>query len=355
MSSLYSLLRPLLFIMDPEKAHSLSIRALKSGMLPVHSADFDPILKTDLFGLTFANPIGLAAGYDKNAEVINDVSRLGFGFVEAGSVTPLPQPGNPKPRIFRLVEDGAVINRLGFNNKGLEVAASNFRNRRGNEIVGANLGANKDSLDRVGDYVRGMKALAPLTDYVTVNISSPNTPGLRALQGRDELDELLGRLLEARKQMMEQGAKAFPLLLKIAPDLTDEDKTDIAEVTLNLGIDGLIISNTTITRPDTLSSIYKKEVGGLSGAPLTDLSLSVLRDMRWATAGKVPLIGVGGISNAENALNRIKAGASLLQLYSAMVYEGPYVAHKIAKDLAQKLRAENFTNVSDAVGVDAPL
>ncbi|PHQ68741.1 MAG: dihydroorotate dehydrogenase (quinone) [Sneathiella sp.] len=355
MSSLYGILRPLLFKLDAEKAHNLSIMALKAGLLSAVPNNADPILKTELFGLTFANPIGLAAGYDKNAEVINAVSKLGFGFVEAGSVTPMPQEGNPRPRIFRLVEDDAVINRLGFNNKGLDVAAANFARRKEGSIVGANLGANKDSVDRVQDYVTGMKTLAPLVDYVTVNISSPNTPGLRALQGKTELEDLLGRMTEARGQMVSEGMDAFPLLLKIAPDITDEDKTDIAEVVLDLGIDGLIISNTTIARPGELTDPQRREAGGLSGVPLGDLSVAVLKDMYRATGGKVPLVGVGGISNAEDAYHRIKAGASLLQLYSAMVYHGPYVAHEIAKGLAQKLRAGNFTSVAEAVGVDTPL
>ncbi|MCR9213297.1 MAG: quinone-dependent dihydroorotate dehydrogenase [Proteobacteria bacterium] len=352
MSFLYSLLRPLLFTLSPETAHTLSIRALKSGLLPGVSQVADPILESKLFGLTFTNPIGLSAGYDKNAEAINGLEKLGFGFLEVGSVTPKPQPGNPQPRIFRLPEDRAVINRLGFNNGGLEVMAANLTARTHDHVVGANLGANKDSEDRVQDYVIGMHRLAPLVDYVTVNISSPNTPGLRTLHGREELTDLLGRLSEARKEMLAAGAENFPILLKIAPDLTDEDKADIASTVQEFAIDGIIIGNTTITRPEHVKHANKTEAGGLSGAPLKALSLSVLKDMYRATGGQVPLIGVGGIETAEDAYERIRAGASLLQIYTAMIYHGPYLAHDIALGLAERLRADDYANVSEAVGVD---
>ncbi len=352
MSFLYSLMRPLLFTLSPETAHTLSIRALKSGLLPGVKQVADPVLETELFGLTFTNPIGLSAGYDKNAEAINGLERLGFGFLEVGSVTPQPQPGNPQPRIFRLPEDRAVVNRLGFNNEGLEVMAANLAARAHDHVVGANLGANKESPDRVQDYVIGLHRLAPLVDYVTVNISSPNTPGLRALHGREELTDLLGRLSEARREMVAEGLDNFPILLKIAPDLTEEDKADIAGTVQEFAIDGIIIGNTTITRPDHVKNKHKIETGGLSGAPLKALSLSVLKDMYRATGGQVPLIGVGGIETAEDAYERIRAGASLLQIYTAMIYHGPYVAHDIALGLAERLRADDYQNVSDAVGAD---
>lgn len=348
-------MRLLLFAFEAEKAHNLSIRALKNGLLPRVDNTIDPILESKVFGLHFPNPIGLAAGYDKNAEVLSALSGLGFGFLEAGSVTPKPQAGNPKPRMFRLTEDEGVINRLGFNNKGLEEATRNFENRPASLIVGANLGANKDSPDRIADYVTGMERLAPHASYVTVNISSPNTPGLRALQGRTELEDLLGRVSEKRREMTERGEAYFPVLLKIAPDLTDEDKTDIAAAVLDHQIDGLIISNTTITRPESLQNPQKKETGGLSGQPLKNIALAVLKDMYQATEGKVPIVGVGGIQSADDAYARIRAGASLLQLYSAMVYKGPYVAMEIAKGLAKKLREDGFNSVEDAVGVDTSL
>lgn len=349
---MYKLLVPLLFTLDPEKAHNLSLIGLKSGLIKGNGAKSDPILTTSLFGLSFPNPIGLSAGYDKNGDVLDALLGLGFGFVEAGSVTPKPQSGNPKPRIFRLQEDKAVINRLGFNNKGLDVAAKNFAAPRRAGIVGANLGANKDSTDRIADYVVGLKRLAPLSDYVTVNISSPNTPGLRALQGKGELEELLGRLMEARNELVKAGSGPIPLLLKIAPDLTDEDKQDIAEVSKAFNLDALIISNTTITRPEHLKNSHKSEMGGLSGAPLKALSLQLLREMYTATHGDIPLVGVGGIASAQDAYDRIRAGASLVQFYSAMVYEGPFLALKMAEGLAALLKAEGYSNVADAVGAD---
>lgn len=350
MGSGYKFFSKALFCLDPEKAHDLSLAALKSGFMSFRDPAIDPILKADLFGLSFPNPIGLSAGYDKNGAVLDALLGLGFGFVEAGSITPKPQAGNPKPRIFRLTEDQAVINRLGFNNKGLDVATRNFKSPRRAGIVGANLGANKDSEDRIADYVLGLKALAPHADYVTVNISSPNTPGLRALQGKGELEELLGRLMQARAEQPNVADQAKPLLLKIAPDLTGEDKRDIAEVAISMKLDGLIATNTTISRPDTLRSDHKLETGGLSGRPLKDLSLQLVKDMYQLTSGTIPIIGVGGISSAEDALERIKAGASLVQLYSAMVYEGPYLAHRIASELAELIKAEGFECVSQAVG-----
>ena len=355
MLPLYSLARPLLFCLEAEKAHNLSIRALKNGLLPRISNEFDPILASEHFGIRFPNPIGLAAGYDKNAEVIPAISGLGFGFVEAGSITPRAQPGNPRPRIFRLAKDAAIINRLGFNNRGLEEAERNITAFAEKAVVGANLGANKDSPDRIDDYVRGMNRLAPLASYITVNISSPNTPGLRALQGKAVLDDLLGRLCEARNALTEDGVKHFPILLKIAPDLTDDDNADIAASVLAMEIEGLIISNTTITRPASLIDTQKAENGGLSGRPLRKISLGVLKEMYQATEGKILIVGVGGIETAADAYERIRAGASLIQLYSAMIYHGPYVAAKIALGLAQLLREDGFESINEAIGVDTPI
>ncbi|GLQ07990.1 dihydroorotate dehydrogenase (quinone) [Sneathiella chinensis] len=352
---MYKILSPLLFTLDAERAHNLSLTALKSGLVPSVGPVTSDRLATTVFGLTFPNPVGLSAGYDKNGDVLDPLAGLGFGFVEAGSVTPKPQAGNPKPRIFRLKEDRAVINRLGFNNRGLDAAEANFKRRKGTGIVGANLGANKDSEDRIGDYVAGLKRLAPLSDYVTINISSPNTPGLRALQGRGELEDLLGRMMEARSSLPDAGSRSIPLLLKIAPDLTEEDKADIGAVALDMKLDGLIISNTTITRPETLKSPYRQEMGGLSGAPLKPLALGLLSDMYRITGGKIPLVGVGGIQSAEDAYNRIRAGASLIQFYSAMVYEGPYLARKIAEGLDALLVRDGHASVADAVGAGNPL
>ena len=344
--SAYALARPLLFALDPETAHGLTIKALKMGALPPAGAD-DPILATTLAGLRLPNPIGVAAGFDKNAEVPDPVLRLGFGFVEAGTVTPLPQPGNPRPRMFRLVEDRAVINRLGFNNQGLEAFARRLRARAGRAgIVGANVGANKDAADRIADYERGVAAVRAHASYVTVNISSPNTPGLRALQSRDALAELVARAMAAR------GAGGPPLFVKVAPDLTDEDIRDIAEVALAGGIDGLIVSNTTIDRPD-LRSRHAGEAGGLSGAPLLAPSTQVLRRFRAATGGRLALIGVGGVASGADAYAKIRAGASAVQLYTGLVYGGPGLVGAIKRELVALLRRDGFTSVETAVGADA--
>ncbi|CAL1690677.1 Dihydroorotate dehydrogenase (quinone) [Brevundimonas subvibrioides] len=329
-------------LLDPETAHGLAIAALKHAPLPRAELD-DPILATRIAGLDLPNPVGLAAGLDKNAEALHGLSRLGFGFVECGSVTPLPQPGNPKPRLFRLTEDRAIINRMGFNNAGLEAFAGHLRARPSATVVGANLGANKDSDDRAADYVTGLRRLTGLADYFTVNISSPNTPGLRALQGRDALDDLLGRVAEAR-------TTAAPVFLKIAPDLTAAEIAMIVEAALAHRIDALIVSNTTLDRPDGLRSPDRAEAGGLSGDPLKARALTALRDAAAVAAGRIPLIGVGGIASGQDAWDRIRAGASAIQIYSALIYEGPGLVCRIKRDLIARLRAEGFSSVSDAVG-----
>lgn len=326
--------------LDPETAHGLAITALKTVPLPAPGAD-DPILATRIAGLTLSNPVGLAAGLDKNAEALHGLARLGFGFVECGSVTPVAQPGNPKPRLFRLSEDRAIINRMGFNNAGLESFAGNL-SRRPTAVVGANLGANKDTEDKAADYVTGLRRLAGLSDYFTINISSPNTPGLRALQGRDALDDLLGRIAEAR-------ATAAPVFLKIAPDLTPAEVAMIVEAALAHRIDALIVSNTTLDRPDSLTSPDRAETGGLSGAPLRDKALAVLQDAAQAASGRLPLIGVGGIASGLDAYRRIRAGASAIQIYSALIYEGPGLVRRIKRDLAVLLRADGFSSVNEAV------
>ena len=355
MIDLFPIVGPLLRSVDPEKAHGLTIKALASGLVPaVREAD-DPILQTRVLGLDFANPVGLAAGFDKNAEVVDPMLRLGFGFVEAGSVTPRPQPGNPKPRLFRVPEQGAVINRMGFNNEGLEPFAERLERRlsggrKAPGIVGANLGKNKDTVEAADDYVIGVRRVAALADYLVVNVSSPNTPGLRALQGRDPLRTLLGRVLDARASC--KLVRNPPVLLKIAPDLTDEDKADIAAVALESGIDGLIVSNTTIARPAEIPEPLRSEAGGLSGKPLFAPSTAVLREMYALTGGKLPLIGVGGIASGADAYAKIRAGASLVQLYSALVYAGPALVLAIRRDLAALLRRDGFASLGDAVGAD---
>ncbi|MBK3736437.1 quinone-dependent dihydroorotate dehydrogenase [Azospirillum brasilense] len=355
MIDLFPIVGPVLRSFDPETAHGLTIKALSSGLMPPVREKDDPILRSRVFGLDFANPVGLAAGFDKNAEVVDALLRLGFGFVEAGSVTPRPQPGNPRPRLFRAPEQGAVINRLGFNNEGLEPFAQRLERRlsggrKAPGIVGANLGKNKDTVEAADDYVLGVTRVASLVDYLVVNVSSPNTPGLRTLQGREPLRTLLGRVLDARSAC--KLAKAPPVLLKIAPDLTDEDKADIAAVVLESGIDGLIVSNTTIARPAEIPESLRGEAGGLSGKPLFAPSTAVLREMYGLTGGKVPLVGVGGIASGADAYAKVRAGASLVQFYSALVYAGPALVLAIRRDLAALLRRDGFASLSDAVGAD---
>ncbi|QCI78700.1 quinone-dependent dihydroorotate dehydrogenase [Hankyongella ginsenosidimutans] len=344
-AGLYPLLRPVLFALDPETAHDLTVRAL--SLLPrSRPGACDPRLAIDVLGQHFPNPIGLAAGFDKNAQTPDAMLALGFGFVECGTVTPLPQPGNPKPRMFRLVEDAGVINRLGFNNAGLAAAQARLKARPRAGIVGGNVGANKDSADRKADYAAGVAALAPHVDYLTINISSPNTPGLRALQSRDALTELVTQCQAAR------GEAQTPLLVKVAPDLTPADVEDIAEVALDRGVDGLIVSNTTITRPMTLRAAARAEVGGLSGAPLKPLALDMLRQFARATGGRLPLIGVGGIASGADVYERMRAGASLVQLYSALVYEGPGLAARMQRDLLALMDRDGVARLQDIVGAD---
>ncbi len=354
MLNLFPLARPFVHALDPEKAHNLTISALKHGITGCFGGGSDDaVLATEVFGLKFSNPVGLAAGFDKNADAVIGAQKMGFGFTEAGTVTPKPQAGNDKPRLFRLSEDRAVINRFGFNNEGLDYFEKQMKALPAvRQPVGANVGANKDADDRTADYVTGINRLYGLSDYFTVNISSPNTPGLRALQSKAALEDLIGRVLEARAGQVAKGKPYIPMLVKIAPDLLEADITDIADLALNTDIDGLIVSNTTITRPDTLKSAHKDETGGLSGAPLMGLSTETLGAMYRATDGKVPLVGVGGIASGQDAYAKIKAGASLVQLYSMLVYEGPALVHRVKRELAALLKADGFNHVGEAVGSD---
>ncbi len=345
----FKALRPLLNCMDAETAHGLTIQALKTGLGASAEINSPSNLAIPCFGLNFQNPLGLAAGFDKNAEVPDAMLAMGFGFVEVGTVTPRPQEGNPRPRLFRLSEDRAVINRLGFNNEGHAAVLERLRRRKHKPgIVGVNLGANKNSTDRTADYVAGVNAFSDAASYFTINISSPNTPGLRNLQSAVELPALLKRLNEARQTRQRQ----VPMLLKIAPDLQPDEMRPIAECCLESAIDGVIISNTTVSRP-VLHSNHAKETGGLSGAPLFDLSTRQLARFFLLTEGKVPLVGVGGISNAEHAWSKICAGASLLQLYSALVFQGPELVQEILSGLSRKLAEKNFATLSDAIGNSA--
>ena len=340
--SAYTLARPFLFTLDPERAHGLAIGLLKA--LPARRVRHDPRLAVTLAGLTFPSPVGLAAGLDKDAQAPDAFLALGFGFVEVGTITPLPQAGNPRPRLFRLTEDEAVINRMGFNNHGQAAALERLKARAGKPgIVGVNIGANKDAADRIADYAVGVRMMAPVASYLTVNISSPNTPGLRALQDAGALDALLEAVMEARL------AGGPPIFLKVAPDLAEGDPERIIRAAIDHRIDALIVSNTTVSRPP-LKSRWAGEAGGLSGAPLKPLALDALRKFRAASGGEIPLIGVGGIANADDAWERIRTGANLIQLYTAMVYEGAHIANRIARGLAERLKREGFGSIAEAVG-----
>lgn len=348
-----SLLRRL----PPEAAHRATLRGLALGLGP-HSHTPDPArLAVRLWGRMFPNPIGLAAGFDKNAEVPDATLALGFGFTEIGTVTPKPQAGNPKPRVFRLEEDRAVINRLGFNGDGLEIVRRRLaqrRERRGIGIgpVGANIGRNRVTEDEIEDYVQGVRALAPLVDYLVVNISSPNTPGLRELQRKNTIERLIERLLPARAESVPNNPP--PLLIKISPDLTDQECSDIAQAALAGGVDGLIVSNTTVARPEGLRSGNAHEPGGLSGRPLFAPSTKLVAEMARLTGGRIPIVGVGGVSSGADAYAKIRAGASLVQLYTALTFEGPGLVQRIKRELDALLARDGFATVADAVGKAMP-
>jgi dihydroorotate dehydrogenase len=343
----FSIAKPFLMGLDAEQAHRATIKVL--SCLPAQKPPAsDPRLHQELFGLDFPNPLGLAPGFDKNAEVPNAMLGLGFGFVEVGTVTPKPQVGNPKPRLFRLPEDHAVINRMGFNNDGHAAVFQRLNGRKRSGIIGINIGANKDSVDRAADYVAGIKTFGAIADYITVNISSPNTPGLRGLQSAAELESLLSRLNAAR----DRQSKRVAMLLKIAPDLVDGELADIAACCSGGTVDGVIISNTTLSRHG-LSSQNAKEAGGLSGRPLRHLATRQLAKFRVLTKGTIPLIGVGGIEDTATAFEKIRAGASLIQIYSAMVYEGPSLVSKILADLTNEIQSRGFSNITQACGIDA--
>ncbi|HEV2532814.1 quinone-dependent dihydroorotate dehydrogenase [Phenylobacterium sp.] len=346
MSGLHGLATRALRGLDPEDAHGLAIAGLKAGLGPVGGRD-DPVLRGALAGVALPNVVGLAPGFDKDAEVYAPMLRAGFGFVECGTVTPLAQRGNPRPRLFRLTQDRAVINRMGFNNHGLEAFARRLARRDAAGVVGANIGANKDADDRIGDYVTGLKRLWGLASYFTINISSPNTPGLRALQTKAALEELLGRLSEARDAMPAEGRA--PMFLKVAPDLQAGEVETITETVVAHGLAGVMVSNTTVSRPE-LRSAQRDEAGGLSGAPLMALSTRVLAEFAAAAAGRLALVGVGGVASGADAYAKIRAGACAVQLYSALVFEGPGLVTRIKRDLAARLRADGFASAQAAVG-----
>ena len=351
---IFRLIRPALFAFDSERAHRFAIDGLR--LSPLRSPPSSGNLAVKVAGITFPNPVGVAAGFDKDAEVPDALLGLGFGSTEVGSITPRPQTGNPKPRLFRLVEDRAVINRMGFNNGGAQTALARLSKRSGRSgILGINIGANKDSPDRIADYAEMARLMAPHASYLAVNISSPNTPGLRALQDEAALTDLLDGVIAARAEAVAQergqSGATPPIFLKVAPDLEPSDIDAIARIAIDKGLGALIVSNTTISRPE-LRSRHADETGGLSGAPLKSLALQRVRDFRQATGGAIPLVGVGGIGNAEDAWARIRAGASLVQIYSAMVYEGPTLGGRIARGLERLMKRDGFSTIAEAVGTE---
>lgn len=351
--ALWPLLRPAVHTLDPETAHLATLAALER--LPARRlAAVDPRLRTDAFGLSFPNPIGLAAGFDKDARVPDAMLAFGFGFVEIGSVTPRPQGGNPRPRLFRLPADRAIVNRMGFNNDGAAATLARLRKRRGRPgLVGVNVGANKDSVDRTADYVAGVRTFAGDADFFVVNVSSPNTPGLRDLQAKAALDELAVRVIDARDEAAGAGLPRRPVLLKIAPDLDLAALDDVASVALARGLDGIVVSNTTIARPASLRAAQAGETGGLSGAPLLTRSTWTLAAVALRVEGRMPLVGVGGVASADDALLKIRAGATLVELYSALVYEGPGLPATIARGLSAALDRDELPSLNSLVGRDA--
>ena len=345
---MFSALRPFLFNLDPETAHDLAIKSLKFNFFPrsMFEVEDEEMLKIELLGKIFPNPIGLAAGFDKSAEAYNSLLNLGFGFVEVGTVTPLKQIGNPKPRIFRLEEDHALINRLGFNNDGIEIVKNRIRSEGKQGILGINIGPNKDTKDQKNDFSLGLKNFFDLADYITVNISSPNTKGLRDFHDQEKLQNLLFTL----NKIKEDKKTNIPLLLKISPDIKDNYISEIVEVSIKNNISAIILTNTTEANRDNLVSKIKKEEGGLSGEPLQKISTNMIKKFYKELNGKIPIIGVGGVNSGKAAYEKILAGASLLQLYTGFVYRGPSTAKNIKKELIEILKAEGINNIQEAVG-----
>ncbi|HKZ97024.1 MAG TPA: quinone-dependent dihydroorotate dehydrogenase [Hyphomicrobiaceae bacterium] len=349
LTALFDLARPMLFALEPEDAHELTLKSLEIGLYPRPAGADDAALAIDLWGLRFPNPVGIAAGFDKNARVADAVLGLGCGFAEVGTTTPLPQAGNPRPRVFRLAADRAVINRLGFNNDGHQAALARLARRDRRGIVGVNLGANKDARDRTADFVQGIEAFGGVASYYTINISSPNTPGLRDLQAPQALDELLSRVMAAREAQMAAGKPKRPIVVKIAPDLAEQDIAPISECLLKHAVDGIAVSNTTLARSG-LTDPNAGEAGGLSGRPLFHRSTAMLSRIYEATGGRMPLIGIGGIDSGDAALAKIEAGATLVQLYTGLIYEGPGLIARIKEHLAAACRRAGVTSIASLTG-----
>jgi len=347
---MFSILKPFLFNLDPETAHDLAIKTLKFNYLPkkIFKVEDEQILNIELFGRNFSNPIGLAAGFDKSAEVYNSIFKLGFGFVEVGTVTPLKQFGNPRPRIFRLESDNALINRLGFNNDGMEIIKNRIKSEKNKGILGINIGPNKETKDQKNDFCLCLKNFIDVADYITVNISSPNTAGLRDFHEQKKLNELLLSL----NKINNDNKKKIPIFLKVSPDIEENDIVEIANTVVQNDISALVLTNTTISNRENLTSETKKEKGGLSGEPLREISTDIIRKFYKKLKGEIPIIGVGGVNSGKSAYEKITAGASLLQLYTGLVYKGPLVAKEIKKELIQILKNEGINNIKEVVGTE---
>ena len=345
---MFSVLRPFLFKLDPETTHDLAIKSLKFNYLPrkMFEVEDEQILNIELLGKKFPNPIGLAAGFDKSGEVYNSLLKFGFGFIEIGTVTPLKQFGNPKPRIFRLEDDSALINRLGFNNDGIEIIKNRIKSEKKKGVVGINIGPNKNTKDQKNDFCIGLKNFFDIADYITVNISSPNTDGLRDFHDQEKLKDLLLAL----NKIKSENKINIPLLLKISPDIKDNQISEIADTAIKNDISGIILTNTTNSNKDKLISDFKKEEGGLSGEPLQQISTNMIKKFYKQLNGKIPIIGVGGVNSGKSAYEKIIAGASLLQLYTGLVYKGPSIVKNIKKELIQILKVEGLNNIKDAIG-----
>ena len=353
LEQLAGLARPLLLALDPERAHEMTLRALESGMFRGHGKPDDARLAVSIWGRDVPNPIGIAAGFDKNARVPDVLIDVGFGLAEIGTVTPRPQVGNPKPRVFRLIRDRAIINRLGFNNAGHIRVMHQLQRRRRNGMLGINIGANKETQDRTEDYVAGLRQFYDFADYFMINISSPNTPGLRDLQAPAALNELLTRVMDERENQIANGKRSVPIAVKLAPDVALEDLEAIVERLMANNVDAIAVSNTTLARPASLDRLFVKEAGGLSGRPLFERATIILAKVHQLTGARIPLIGIGGIESGETALQKIEAGASLVQLYTALVYEGPSLVHRIKEQLLSAVAEAKVASIQDLVGRDA--
>lgn len=350
LAAVFELARPLLYALDPEQAHELTLKSLEAGIHPRPAAADDALLGTKVWGLDFANPLGIAAGFDKDARVPGAVLAMGFGHAEIGTVTPRAQEGNPRPRVFRLIRDRALINRLGFNNSGHAAALARLTRARPKGVLGINVGANKDAADRTADYVAGVRAFYDVASYFTVNISSPNTPGLRDLQAPAALDELVGRVLQAREEMMAAGRPKRPVVVKLAPDIAEDDIAPIVRVLEARGVDGIAVSNSTLARERLGDTVLAKEAGGISGRPLFHRSTVVLARVHVLSGGRIPLIGIGGIDSGPTAIAKLEAGATLLQLYTGLVYEGPGLLARIKQEMIAHMARGKLAHIADLTG-----